>query len=146
MTREQMIQNNQYYERFRTILSDPTNKLIKRGENAGKIENGVVTMYNGLKVYTNCYYDEFSDIFWLNEGVHEPQKEYLFQSVISNLKTETPTMLELGSYWGFYSMSLIDEKPKAKCHCIEAGQRELLSGKSNFILNGMDAEFTLGLS
>ena len=53
-----MIQNTQYYERFRTILSDPTNKLIKRGENAGKIENGVVTMYNGLKVYTNCYYDE----------------------------------------------------------------------------------------
>lgn len=136
--------NNQYYQRFKDILSDPINKLIKRGKDAGKIEDGIVTMYNGLKVYENCYYDEFSDIFWINEGVHEPQEEYLFHSVIQKIKSDTPTMLELGSYWGFYSMSLINEKPKSKCYCIEAGVRELEIGKANFKLNGMTADFTLG--
>lgn len=138
------IKNNQYYHRFKEILSDPTNKLIKRVKSAGTIENGIVTMYNDLKVYKNCYYDEFSDIFWLNGGIHEPQEEYLFHSTLSKIRKKSPVMLELGSYWGFYSMSLLKKKPEAKCYCIEAGEREMQSGKANFELNGMEAEFTLG--
>jgi len=138
------IKNNHYYHRFKEILSDPTNKLLKRVTGAGTIENGIVTMYNGLKVYENCYYDEFSNIFWLNGGIHEPQEEYLFHSTLSKIRKKSPIMLELGSYWGFYSMSLLKKKPEAKCYCIEAGQREMQSGKANFELNKMEAEFTLG--
>jgi predicted O-methyltransferase YrrM len=138
------IRHNQYYHRFKEILSDPTNKLIKRVKEAGAIENGIVTMYNDLKVYKNCYYDEFSDIFWLNGGIHEPQEEYLFHSTLSKIRKKSPVMLELGSYWGFYSMSLLKKKPEAECFCIEAGEREMKSGKSNFELNGMKADFTLG--
>ena len=138
------IKNNQYYHRFKEILSDPTNKLIKREKGAGTIENGIVIMYNDLKVYKNCYYDEFSDIFWLNGGIHEPQEEYLFHSTLSKIRKKSPVMLELGSYWGFYSMSLLKKKPEAKCYCIEAGEREMQSGKANFELNNMEAEFTLG--
>ena len=138
------IRHNQYYNRFKEILSDPTNKLIKRVKKAGTIENGIVTMYNDLKVYKNCYYDEFSEIFWLNGGIHEPQEEYLFHSIISKIKKKSPVMLELGSYWGFYSMSLLKKKNEAKCYCIEAGEREMESGKANFELNEMKAEFTLG--
>lgn len=138
------IKHNQYYHRFKEILSDPTNERIKRSKEAGKIEKGIVTMYNDIKVLQNCYYDEFSDIFWLNGGVHEPQEEYLFHSVVSKIRKKSPVMLELGSYWGFYSMSLLNKKPEAKCYCIEAGERELESGKANFALNGMEAEFTHG--
>ena len=138
------IKHNQYYDRFKEILSDPTNNLIKKVKGAGTIENGIVTMYNDLKVYKNCYYDEFSDIFSLNGGIHEPQEEYLFDSIISKIRKKSPTMLELGSYWGFYSMSLLKKKPEAKCHCVEAGEREMKSGKANFELNQMEAEFTLG--
>jgi hypothetical protein len=138
------IKHNQYYHRFKEILSDPTNKLIKRVKGAGATENGIVTMYNDLKVYENCYYDEFSDIFWLNGGIHEPQEEYLFHSTLSKIRKKSPVMLELGSYWGFYSMSLLKKKPEAKCFCIEAGEREMQSGKANFELNGMEADFTLG--
>jgi hypothetical protein len=118
--------------------------LIKRVKGAGTIENGIVTMYNDLKVYENCYYDEFSDIFWLNGGIHEPQEEYLFNATLSKIKKKSPVMLELGSYWGFYSMSLLKKKPEAKCYCIESGEREMQSGKANFELNEMEAEFTLG--
>ena len=138
------MKQNQYYHRFKEILSDPTNALIKKDKYAGTIKNGIVTMYNGLKVYKDCYYDEFSDIFSLNGGVHEPQEEYLFQSVLSKIRKKSPVMLELGSYWGFYSMSLLNKKPEAKCYCIEAGEREMESGKANFALNGLEAEFTLG--
>jgi len=138
------IKKNQYYYRFKEILSDPTNKLIKKVKGAGAIENGIVTMYNDLKVYKNCYYDEFSDIFWLNAGIHEPQEEYLFHSTLSKIRKKSPVMLELGSYWGFYSMSLLKKKPEAECFCIEAGEREMQSGKANFELNGMEADFTIG--
>lgn len=138
------IKYNQYYDRFKEILSDPTNNLIKKGKGAGTIENGIVTMYNDLKVYQNCYYDEFSDIFSLNGGIHEPQEEYLFDSMLSKIRKKSPVMLELGSYWGFYSMSLLNKKPEAKCYCVEAGEREMNSGKANFELNQMEAEFTLG--
>jgi hypothetical protein len=119
------IKNNQYYERFKEILSDPTNDLIKKAKGAGTIENGIVTMYNDLKVYQNCYYDEFSDIFSLNGGIHEPQEEYLFNSMLSKIRKKSPVMLELGSYWGFYSMSLLKKKTEAKCYCVEAGEREI---------------------
>jgi hypothetical protein len=138
------INQNQYYQRFKEILSDPTNKLIERVQGAGTIENGIVTMYNNLKVYENCYYDDFSDIFWLNQGVHEPQEEYLFHLIVSKIQKKSPVMLELGSYWGFYSMSLINKKKHAKCYCIESGEKEMNSGIANFKLNEMKADFTLG--
>ncbi len=42
-----------YEDRFKEILSDPSNAFIPRVPDAGKVENGIVTMHNGLKVYAN---------------------------------------------------------------------------------------------
>ena len=38
-----------------------------------------------------------------NKGVHEPQEEKAFLEVL-NYVEKGSTMIELGSYWGFYSL------------------------------------------
>jgi hypothetical protein len=143
MTSTQLLQHP-YYDRFKDILSDPTNRLIERKGDAGQVNDGLVTMYNGLKVYSNCYYDNFSDIFWLNEGVHEPQEEFVFQEVLKSIRTPMPTMLELGSYWAFYSMSFMQKFPNGKAYCVEADPNYMYQGQRNFELNEMSADFTCG--
>ena len=50
-------------------------------------------------------------------------------------------MLELGSYWGFYSLSLLNKRPNARCHLIEAEPTNLYCGKLNFKLNNRKGRF-----
>ena len=50
-------------------------------------------------------------------------------------------MLELGAYWGHYSMWLKKYRPEALVHLIEPDKRRLLTGKHNFQINGFDGVF-----
>jgi len=45
------------------------------------------------------------------------------------------TMLELGSYWAFYSMWFYREVPNAGCFCVEPASRNIQMDKDNFALN-----------
>lgn len=76
-----------------------------------------------------------------NTGVHEPQEERAFEEII-RLVPEDCVMLELGAYWGFYSLSLLLQCPQAKCYLVEPDTQNLLSGKINFGLNGREGHFT----
>lgn len=127
--------------RFREILSDPINLKINRHPLAGTIENDFIYMHNGLKVYRDSYYEDFSDIFILNGGVHEPQEEYAFQIILEKIQTKSPVMIELGSYWAFYSMWFLKKFPNGKSYLIEPGDLEIESGKRNFELNNLSGEF-----
>lgn len=140
--RHEELLKHPYYDRFKEILSDPTNQWIPRQADAGEISDGLVTMYNGLKVYSDCYYDNFSDIFWLNGGVHEPQEEFVFHHVLRNITNAMPTMLELGSYWAFYSMSFMQKFPLGKAFCVESEPSFMAQGQRNFALNGFEGDFT----
>jgi hypothetical protein len=75
-----------------------------------------------------------------NKGVHEPQEERAFQEVIEYVP-EKCSMLELGAYWGFYSLSLLKRRPKAICFLVEPNTFNLVSGKLNFRLNGRKGHF-----
>lgn len=132
---------NHYFNRFKEIISDPINKKIIRDKISGSSEKDIVHMYNGLKVYKNCYYNEFSDIFLLNSGVHEPQEEYVFSVILENIKKENPIMIELGSYWAFYSMLFLKKFNSGKSIMIEPGKEEIESGIRNFGLNHFKGNF-----
>jgi len=92
-----------YDERFREVLSDPINLLVRRLPEAGYVDaEGLVILHNGVRVPLRgpgSYYAEFSDILLINRGVHEPLEEYCFQEMIASLGKDAPVMLELGSYW-----------------------------------------------
>jgi hypothetical protein len=97
-----------FLERYREVVSDPINLLIKRVPEAGYVDkNGFVILHNGNRVPVEgklAYYNNFSDILIINRGVHEPLEEFCFQEVLKKIKTESPIMIELGAYWAHYSM------------------------------------------
>lgn len=138
------VTKNPFFLRFKNIISDPINKLIERVEESGKIIDGNLIMYNGLKVIPGSYYSSFSDILIINKGVHEPQEEYVFDLVVKNIKDKSPVMLELGSYWAFYSMCFLKYNPDGTSYLIEPELDAIEIGKRHFNLNGFKGNFIKG--
>lgn len=132
-----------FHARFREIVSDPLNLLIRRDPEAGTVQDGEIVLHNGNRVPqsgTGAYYGNFSDILVINRGVHEPLEEYVFQEVLDTLP-EAPAMLELGAYWGHYSMWLKRRRPAARVWLVEPEADNLAAGEANFARNGFDGTF-----
>jgi hypothetical protein len=129
--------------RFREIVSDPLNLLIERVPMAGMVESNLVWLHNGNRVPFSgdgAYYGAFSQILVINRGVHEPMEEYVFQQLLKILG-EAPVMLELGAYWGHYSMWLKRVKPRSTVILVEPDAANLSAGVDNFRRNGFTGEF-----
>jgi len=135
-------------DRFREIISDVNNIRIPRVPDAGcvyKNEQGRewVRMHNGLKVYMDSYYGNFTEILRFNRGVHEPQEEYMFGEVLNAMPlgfSDLP-MIELGSYWSFYSMWYKKFCPYCSVYMVEPDAGNIELGKQNFALNNLEGEF-----
>ncbi len=134
--------------RFREIIADPLNLLIRRHPSAGTLLGDQVYLHNGLLVPASgpdTYYADFNNILLINRGVHEPLEEFVFQQlvhVLTSAPRETaPTMLELGAYWGHYSMWLKAALPEASVHLVEPEAKNLDVGRKNFARNGLTASF-----
>ena len=135
--------SNDFLGRFREIISDPLNLVIQRDPRSGFVDGDFVYLHNGLKVPvlgSYAYYGQFSSILVINRGVHEPLEEFVFQEVIKRLPN-SPLMLELGAYWGHYSMWLKLAHPNANVHLVEPELQNLNAGKYNFEMNGFTGEF-----
>ncbi|MFM7447253.1 MAG: FkbM family methyltransferase [Leptolyngbyaceae cyanobacterium] len=127
--------------RIDDVVSSPDNAEIPRCHNAGEMDGYTITMHNGVRVSANGYYgDGFLNMLIENRGVHEPQEERVFEAIIQ-LLPEDCSMLELGAYWAFYSLSLLQQRPNAKCYLVEPDPVNLLSGKINFRLNNRQGYF-----
>ena len=130
-----------FKSRFIDIISDPNNLLIKRVFNAGEIiDNKFVVMHNGIIVSKNGYYDDFSDILKLNKGCHEPAEERMFAEVL-NYIPEGGIMIELGSYWCFYSIWFNKVIKNATNYCIEPDLKNMNVGIENCAINNVVCEF-----
>src|SRR5262245_16649548 len=129
--------------RFREVVSDPLNMLIERVPMAGYVEGDQVYLHNGLRVPVvgpGAYYGTFSQLLVINRGVHEPLEEYVFQELLKRLSDE-PSMIELGAYWGHYSMWLKKARPKGNVILVEPDPGCLKAGQDNFVRNGLKGEF-----
>jgi hypothetical protein len=133
-----------FEDRFIDIISDPNNIFIKRCEKAGTIENECVILHNGIKVVKDSYYGKFSKILVLNKGCHEPAEERMFELILQDIP-ENGTMIELGSYWAFYTIWFHNVIKQSKNYCIEPILKNLNLGKQNCLLNNItDVDFTQG--
>ncbi len=129
--------------RFREIVADPLNLLIRRHPHAGMIEGDHVILHNGNRVWRHgplAYYQQFSDILVINRGVHEPLEELAFQEMLPHLQA-SPIMLELGAYWAHYSMWLKRARRAAQLVMVEPEPGNAAVGRANLALNGMDGEY-----
>jgi hypothetical protein len=124
------------------VISSPDNQHIPRVPDAGKVADGLVTMHNGLRVSALGYYGGgILNMLVENRGVHEPQEERAFAEVLARMPSGA-TMLELGAYWGFYSLWFARSVKGAKCFLVEPDYACLQSGKGNFARAGQPAQFT----
>jgi hypothetical protein len=136
-----------FLERYRDIVSDPLNLLIARHPEAGRIEEGFVHLHNGLRVRwagEGAYYGPFSEILVINRGVHEPLQEYVFQQLLKQIGPQ-PSMIELGAYWGHFSMWLKAARPEATVILVEPDAAHLESGRLNFRTNAIRGDFIQAL-
>ena len=127
--------------RLEDVCASSDNQHINRHPEAGMIKNGILTMHNGLKVWAGSYYGWGSlRILIKNKAVHEPQEERVFQEV---LKAITPgsTMVELGSFWAFYSAWFANDIPNGRCIMVEPDKNNLENGRANFQLNDLSGKF-----
>lgn len=132
----------EFLDRFREIISDPLNLLIKRVPLAGVVTAEGVILHNGHRVPHDCYYGNFTKILVLNRGVHEPLEEFVFQEMLRQLDPDRPmVMVELGAYWGHYSMWMKQACPRTRTICVEPNAKRLEVGRRNFAHNGFTGEF-----
>lgn len=133
--------NSIWRRRIDDVLACPDNAFIPRDPQAGKLDGPFLTMHNGVRVCANGYFGPGTlNMLMENRGVHEPQEERAFEEVIRLLPDQC-TMLELGAYWGFYSLSLLQQRPRARCYLVEPELENLWSGKLNFRINRRQATF-----
>lgn len=142
--------NDPNYDIKRVLLTISCNDCdeIPKVEHAGEyIQNSeglCQIMHNGIVVIKGCYYGEKSswmdDIIYALKGHHEPQEEKVFYEVLKYIPSEA-VMLELGSYWAYYSLWFAKQIPHAKNYLIEPSAERLKIGQRNFNLNSCSGNF-----
>lgn len=120
--------------------TDPIPKVA----GAGQVTDGVQTMYNGVRIVEDCYCGAWmTEIIRDLRGHHEPQEEVVFHAIVERLcATESaPIMVELGAYWSFYSLSVLEWIPEARVFLVEPDPTHLAVGEANFLLNDRHGTF-----
>jgi FkbM family methyltransferase len=98
-------------------------------------------MHNGLKTYIDSHYGDFNvEIIKLLRGHHEPQEELIFHEILKKMPSGA-TMLELGSFWAYYSMWFNKQISGARNFMVEPMHEVIKHGVDNFKLNGLQGEF-----
>lgn len=110
---------------------------VKQAGSSKKVKGvDVQVMHNGLLVKKNGYQDEWlADMIRKLHGVHEPQEEKVFYEVLKRIN-KASSMIELGSWWSYYSMWFLKDFPGAKVVCCEPDPENITLGKANMELNG----------
>jgi FkbM family methyltransferase len=98
-------------------------------------------MHNGVKVVEDGYCGRWmTELIRLLRGHHEPQEERAFHEVVRRL-TPGAVMVELGSYWAYYSLWFLREVVGGRVVLVEPDPNHLAVGRANFGLNGVAGEF-----
>jgi hypothetical protein len=132
----------QWDDRIADVLACPDNSRLQHVPDAGKIVDDYQVMHNGIKVIINGYCGQgVTRMLTANRGCHEPQEEVVFDAVVRTMP-EGATMVELGAYWGFYSMWFSQMVKNGKVFLVEPEPANLAVGRRNFQLNGFSGDFT----
>ena len=131
-------------ERISIVKSSADNQKLRHVPEAGQLFKDHQRVHNGLKITLGSYYDYGNTHLLLqNNGVHEPQEEFAFAEILPFIP-QGGSMMELGSYWAFYSMWFASQVPHANCLMIEPDPHKMNFGKLNFKLNQLAGTFDLG--
>jgi FkbM family methyltransferase len=118
-------------------------KVVGAGQIFTEGQTAYQFMHNGIKIVKNCYSRDpemMTAIIKNLKGHHEPQEEKCFFEVLKSMPAGA-VMIELGSWWAYYSMWFQRTVPNAINFMIEPEPSLLEIGRKNFDLNGMHGTF-----
>lgn len=132
-------------QRIKMSIQCKDSEYIPKVPQAGQTfegENGrYQLMHNDVKVVEGGYLGLWTtELIKLLRGHHEPQEERAFHEILKFIP-ENSTMIELGSWWSYYSLWFQKEISGAKNYMIEPDPSYLEIGRKNFSLNGMSGNF-----
>jgi len=136
------------YTRVRLGISCNDADAIPKQPGAGALfQEGAVSyqlMHNGIKVVKDGYCGAWmTDLIYGLQGHNEPQEERAFYEVLKYLPSHA-TMIELGSYWAYYSLWFAKTVAHPINYLVEPDLERLELGKQNFALNGASGFFLRG--
>ncbi len=133
-----------WHNRISTVKASSDNQKINHVADAGKVFDNYQLVHNGMKITLGSYYDYGNTHLLIeNKGVHEPQEEFAFEEILKIIPAGG-SMMELGSYWAFYSMWFANQVKDARCFMVEPDPHKMNFGKLNFKLNKLSGTFDLG--
>lgn len=120
---------------------------LPKVENAGQIiESGPLryqVMFNGVKAPADSYYGPwYSDLIGQCQGHHEPQEESVFNAIVSRAP-EGAAMMELGSYWAFYSAWFLTHVRNSRAVLVEPDPDNIIVSLATLSLNNCQAAVEL---
>lgn len=129
--------------------SDHLDKVPNAGEVVKRGSQSVQVMHNGIVVEEGCYYGPWmTEIIRALRGHHEPQEELAFATLVRRIREQPGqsrrTIVELGSFWAYYSLWFLNEFPDGRAICVEPDPHYLDVGRRNFALNGRVGTFIHG--
>ena len=132
------------YRRARRTIGCHDCEEIPKAPDAGKVigeEPPYQIMHNEIKVRLGGYHGAWmTEIIRVLRGHHEPQEERVFHEVLKVMPSDA-VMLEVGSYWAYYSLWFKQHVPDGRTHMVEPVPQKLQAGIDNFRLNGMHGGF-----
>jgi len=121
---------------------------ISKVSDAGEVitKNGLdwQVMFNGLRMRAGSYYGDWvTELIKGLKGFHEPQEERVFHAILEGLDSPE-AMIELGAYWGWYSLWFKHRHPSAKVILTEPDPINLAVAASNALENRLEVALELG--
>jgi FkbM family methyltransferase len=123
--------------------ADDIPKVADAGSIVNTVDGTAQVMHNGVLVVEGCYYgDWMTEIIRTLRGHHEPQEERVFHEIVERVAGDTaaPTMVELGAFWAYYSLWMLQRVPQTRAILVEPDPNNLEVARANLALNGRQAE------
>jgi FkbM family methyltransferase len=115
--------------------SDVIPKVADAGEIRDEAGIRVQIMHNGLKVLAGGYHgDWMAQVIRGLQGHHEPQEELVYYHLLRYVRHGS-LMVELASFWAYYTLWYLREIPDSTAICVEPDPLNLEVGRRNASLN-----------
>ena len=129
--------------------TDSIPKVLNAGDVFDWNDTSVQIMHNGTKVIADEYCGEWiTKIIASLKGHHEPQEELIFYHILRSVAPGS-LMIELGSWWAYYTSWFLSSVDGGRAICVEPDKNNLEVGRNNLKLNNQEAIFinaTIGSS
>lgn len=117
--------------------SDVIPKVAGAGEIRDEAGVRVQIMHNGLRVLAGGYHgDWMAQVIRGLRGHHEPQEELVYYHLLRYVRHGS-LMVELASFWAYYSLWYLHEIPDSTAICVEPDPINHEVGKRNAALNSL---------